>query len=188
MPETAQKVADMLNTKLRSVEQISEFGIEKEYHVTDKPEVLFPRFDVKEILKKAEEIKAEQIKEFNRENGAPEPEKVESKPTIEFADFEKVELKVGTIVDSVKVEGSDKLLKNTVKLGSETRTIVSGIAKTYKPEDIIGKQVVVVTNLAPRKLKGILSEGMILCAYDDETKDLALVSPISNFKDGCEVS
>ena len=188
MPETAQKVADMLNTKLRSVEQISEFGLEKEYHVTDKPEVLFPRLDVKEILKKAEEIKAEQIKEFNRENGAPEPEKVESKPTIEFADFEKVELKVGTIVDSVKVEGSDKLLKNTVKLGSETRTIVSGIAKTYKPEDIIGKQVVVVTNLAPRKLKGILSEGMILCAYDDKTQDLALISPITNFKDGCEVS
>ena len=117
-----------------------------------------------------------------------EPEKVESKPTIEFADFEKVELKVGTIVDSVKVEGSDKLLKNTVKLGSETRTIVSGIAKTYKPEDIIGKQVVVVTNLAPRKLKGILSEGMILCAYDDKTQDLALISPITNFKDGCEVS
>ena len=188
MPETAQKVADMLNTKLRSVEQILEFGLEKEYHVTDKPEVLFPRLDVKEILKKAEEIKAEQIKEFNRENGAPEPEKVESKPTIEFADFEKVELKVGTIVDSVKVEGSDKLLKNTVKLGSETRTIVSGIAKTYKPEDIIGKQVVVVTNLAPRKLKGILSEGMILCAYDDKTQDLALISPITNFKDGCEVS
>ena len=188
MPETAQKVADMLNTKLRSVEQISEFGLEKEYHVTDKPEVLFPRLDVKEILKKAEEIKAEQIKEFNRENGAPEPEKVESKPTIEFADFEKVELKVGTIVDSVKVEGSDKLLKNTVKLGSETRTIVSGIAKTYKPEDIIGKQVVVVTNLAPRKLKGVLSEGMILCAYDDKTQDLALISPITNFKDGCEVS
>ena len=188
MPETAQKVADMLNTKLRSVEQISEFSLEKEYHVTDKPEVLFPRLDVKEILKKAEEIKAEQIKEFNRENGAPEPEKVESKPTIEFADFEKVELKVGTIVDSVKVEGSDKLLKNTVKLGAETRTIVSGIAKTYKPEDIIGKQVVVVTNLAPRKLKGILSEGMILCAYDDKTQDLALISPITNFKDGCEVS
>ncbi len=188
MPETAQKVADMLNTKLRSVEQISEFGIEKEYHVTDKPEVLFPRLDVKEILKKAEEIKAEQIKEFNRENGAPVTEKVESKPTIEFADFEKVELKVGTIVDSVKVEGSDKLLKNTVKLGSETRTIVSGIAKTYKPADIIGKQVVVVTNLAPRKLKGILSEGMILCAYDDKTQDLALISPITNFKDGCEVS
>ena len=112
----------------------------------------------------------------------------ESKPIIEFGDFEKVELKVGTIVDSVKVDGSDKLLKNTVKLGAETRTIVSGIAKTYKPEDIIGKQVVVVTNLAPRKLKGIVSEGMILCAYDEKTQNLALISPISTFKDGCEVS
>lgn len=188
MPETAQKVADMFNTKLRTVEQICEFGVEKEYHVTEKPEVLFPRFDLKEVLKKAEEIKAEQIKEFNKENGVKVEEKKESKPTIEFDAFEKVELKVGTITDSVKVEGSDKLLKNTVKLGNEVRTIVSGIAKTYKPEDIIGKQVVVVTNLAPRKLKGILSEGMILCAYDDNTGDLALVSPISNFKDGCEVS
>ncbi len=188
MPETAQKVADMFNTKLRTVEQICEFGVEKEYHVTENPEVLFPRFDLKEVLKKAEEIKAEQIKEFNKENGVKVEEKKESKPTIEFDAFEKVELKVGTITDSVKVEGSDKLLKNTVKLGNEVRTIVSGIAKTYKPEDIIGKQVVVVTNLAPRKLKGILSEGMILCAYDDNTGDLALVSPISNFKDGCEVS
>lgn len=188
MPETAQKVADMFNTKLRSVEQISEFGLEKEFHVTSNPEVLFPRFDLKEVLKKAEVIKAEQIKEFNKENGVKVEEKTESKPTIEFDTFEKIKLKVGTIIDSVKVEGSDKLLKNTVKLGNEVRTIVSGIAKTYKPEDIIGKQVVVVTNLAPRKLKGILSEGMILCACDDENQNLALISPISNFKDGCEVS
>lgn len=188
MPETAQKVAKMFNTKLRTVEEVSNFAVVDEYKVTDAPEVLFPRFDIKEIQAKAEQIKAEQIKEFNKENTVKVEEVKKGKEIIEFDAFEKVELKVGTILNSEKVEGSDKLLKNTVKLGEEVRTIVSGIAKTYKPEDIIGKQVVVVTNLAPRKLKGILSEGMILCAYDDETKDLALVSPISNFKDGCEVS
>ncbi len=188
MPETAQKVAKMFNTKLRTIEEISNPAFVSEYKVTDSPEVLFPRFDIKEIQAKAEQIKAEQIKEFNKENSVKVEEPKKGKETIEFDAFEKVELKVGTILNSEKVEGSDKLLKNTVKLGEEVRTIVSGIAKTYKPEDIIGKQVVVVTNLAPRKLKGILSEGMILCAYDDETKNLALVSPISNFKDGCEVS
>ena len=188
MPTVTQKVAEMFSTTLKNVESVSKFGEVAEYNVTATPEVLFPRLDIKEVLAKAEIIKQEQIKEYNKENGIVVEEPKPSKPTIEFGDFEKVELKVGTIVDSVKVEGSDKLLKNTVKLGNETRTIVSGIAKTYKPEDIIGKQVVVVTNLAPRKLKGILSEGMILCAYDEATQNLALVSPITTFKDGCEVS
>ena len=129
------------------------------------------------------------MNKYNLENKPVETvEENTSKPIINFDDFEKVELKVGTILNSEKVEGSEKLLKNTVKLGDETRTIVSGIAKTYKPEDIIGRQVVVVTNLAPRKLRGIMSEGMILCAFDEKTNDLALISPISQFKDGCEVS
>lgn len=189
MPATAEKVAHMMGTKLRTVDTITKFGYEEQYHVTDTPEVLFPRLDIKDVMKKAEEIKEKQIKEYNLENKPVETvEENTSKPIINFDDFEKVELKVGTILNSEKVEGSEKLLKNTVKLGDETRTIVSGIAKTYKPEDIIGRQVVVVTNLAPRKLKGIMSEGMILCAFDEKTNDLALISPISQFKDGCEVS
>lgn len=189
MPATAEKVAHMMGTKLRTVDTIITFGYEEQYHVTDTPEVLFPRLDIKDVMKKAEEIKEKQIKEYNLENKPVETvEENTSKPIINFDDFEKVELKVGTILNSEKVEGSEKLLKNTVKLGDETRTIVSGIAKTYKPEDIIGRQVVVVTNLAPRKLKGIMSEGMILCAFDEKTNDLALISPISQFKDGCEVS
>ena len=188
MPETALKVEKMFNCDLRSVNQIENFGLVNSYTVVEKAEVLFPRFDVKEILKKAEEIKELQIKEYNKENKIEVKDEKMGKEIIDFSAFEKVELKVGTVLNSVKVEGSDKLLCNTVKIGNETRTIVSGIAKTYKPEDVIGKQVVVVTNLAPRKLKGILSEGMILCAYDDETGNLALVSPISEFKDGCEVS
>ncbi len=189
MPATAEKVAHMMGAKLRTVDTIATFGYEEQYHVTDTPEVLFPRLDIKDVMKKAEEIKEKQIKEYNLENKPVETvEENTSKPIINFDDFEKVELKVGTILNSEKVEGSEKLLKNTVKLGDETRTIVSGIAKTYKPEDIIGRQVVVVTNLAPRKLKGIMSEGMILCAFDEKTNDLALISPISQFKDGCEVS
>lgn len=188
MPTVANKVANMFNSNLRNIDNISKFGEVDGYEVVSNPEVLFPRLDIKDVLAKAEKIKEEQIKEYNKENGIMVDEPKESKPIIEFGDFEKVELKIGTIVDSVKVEGSDKLLKNTVKFDTETRTIVSGIAKTYKPEDIIGRQVVVVTNLAPRKLKGIVSEGMILCAYDDKTQDLALISPISTFKDGCEVS
>lgn len=189
MPATAEKVAHMMGAKLRTVDTITTFGYEEQYHVTDTPEVLFPRLDIKDVMKKAEEIKEKQIKEYNLENKPVETvEENTSKPIINFDDFEKVELKVGTILNSEKVEGSEKLLKNTVKLGDETRTIVSGIAKTYKPEDIIGRQVVVVTNLAPRKLRGIMSEGMILCAFDEKTNDLALISPISQFKDGCEVS
>lgn len=189
MPATAEKVAHMMGAKLRTVDTITTFGYEEQYHVTDTPEVLFPRLDIKDVMKKAEEIKEKQIKEYNLENKPVETvEENISKPIINFDDFEKVELKVGTILNSEKVEGSEKLLKNTVKLGDETRTIVSGIAKTYKPEDIIGRQVVVVTNLAPRKLRGIMSEGMILCAFDEKTNDLALISPISQFKDGCEVS
>ena len=188
LPTVAEKVVAMFNTTLKSEDGVKTFGVANEYTVTQTPEVLFPRLDIKDVLAKAEIIKQKQIEEYNRENGIVVEEPKPSKPTIEFADFEKVELKVGTIVNSEKVEGSDKLLKNTVKLGAETRTIVSGIAKTYSPEDVIGKQVVVVTNLAPRKLKGIMSEGMILCAYNDKTSDLALISPISEFKDGEEVS
>ena len=188
LPTVAEKVVAMFNTTLKSENGVKTFGVVNEYTVTQTPEVLFPRLDIKDVLAKAEIIKQKQIEEYNRENGIVVEEPKPSKPTIEFADFEKVELKVGTIVNSEKVEGSDKLLKNTVKLGAETRTIVSGIAKTYSPEDVIGKQVVVVTNLAPRKLKGIMSEGMILCAYNDKTSDLALISPISEFKDGEEVS
>lgn len=188
LPTVAEKVVAMFNTTLKSEDGVKTFGVANEYTVTQTPEVLFPRLDIKDVLAKAEIIKQKQIEEYNRENGIVVEEPKPSKPTIEFADFEKVELKVGTIVNSEKVEGSDKLLKNTVKLGAETRTIVSGIAKTYSPEDVIGKQVVVVTNLAPRKLKGIMSEGMILCAYNDKTSDLALISPITEFKDGEEVS
>ena len=109
------------------------------------------------------------------------------KEMISIDDFDKIELKVGTIIASKKMENADKLLKNTIQIGNEKRTIVSGIAKYYKPEDIIGKQVVVVTNLKPVKLRGVLSEGMILCAYNTEKDKLVIVSPKRKMPTGTTV-
>ncbi len=182
MPNIALEVVAMFNTNLRDVSNINLFGLEKEIVVTNNARVLFPRYDLKDIMEKAKAIQEKQIKEYEKENA-----KVETKPQIVFDDFEKVELKVGTILNSEKVEKSDKLLKNTIKIGNETRTIVSGIAEHYKPEDIIGKQVVVVTNLAPRKIRGIESNGMVLCAFNDETKTLKIISPEKEVEDGITV-
>lgn len=109
------------------------------------------------------------------------------KEMISIDDFDKIELKVGTIVASEKIEKAEKLLKNTVQIGEETRTIVSGIAKYYKPEELVGKQVVVVTNLKPVKLRGVLSEGMILCAYNTEKDKLVIVSPKKKIASGTTV-
>ena len=184
MPQTALNVAKMFNVKLRTINNINVFDLEKVVTVTNNPTALFPRFDIKEILKQAEVIKQQQLKEFQAENTVlPNDKKAE----IVFDDFEKIELKVGTILNSEKVEKSDKLLKNTIKIGKEVRTIVSGIAEYYNPQDIIGKQVVVVTNLAPRKIRGIESNGMVLCAFNDETKTLCLVSPEKVVEDGITV-
>ena len=182
MPNIALEVVAMFNTNLRDVNNIKLFGLEKEIVVTKNARVLFPRFDLKDIMEKAKAIQEKQIKEYEKENA-----KVKTKPQIVFDDFEKVELKVGTILNSEKVEKSDKLLKNTIKIGNETRTIVSGIAEHYKPEEIIGKQVVVVTNLAPRKIRGIESNGMVLCAFNDETKTLKIISPEKEVEDGITV-
>ena len=103
---------------------------------------------------------------------------------IDIDYFDKVKLAIGTVIASEKVEKADKLLKNTIRINGVDKTIVSGIAKFYNPEDIIGKQVVVVTNLKPVKLRGILSEGMVLCAVDDKTKDLSLISPTKTMPEG----
>ena len=181
MPETSAKVLAQLNAQKRPMDSLDIFGMYKSgTKVVEKPEILFARLDAKETLEKIE-AKLEQPKE--EEKPAEEPE------YIDIDDFCKVNVKIGKILACEKVEGSSKLLKSTVQIGSETRTIASGIAKWYSPEDMVGKKVVVVTNLPPRKMmKGkIVSEGMILAA-EDENGNLGVLTVDGNIGDGAEVN
>ena len=155
----------------------------------DKGQNLFPRLDVKS------EIEFLDTPNAPAQKAEPAPaakeEKAEDKAnTVNFItidDFAKTQLLTGKIVNSEKVEGADKLLKNTVQIGNETRTICSGIAKYYKPEEVIGKTVVVVANLPPRKLRGIESQGMLLCAVDEKNDTLSLITVDREMPSGCEV-
>ena len=181
MPETSAKVLAQLNAQKRPMDSLDIFGMYKSgTKVVEKPEILFARLDAKETLEKIE-AKLEQPKE--EEKPAEEPE------YIDIDDFCKVNMKIGKILACEKVEGSSKLLKSTVQIDSETRTIASGIAKWYSPEDMVGKKVVVVTNLPPRKMmKGkIVSEGMILAA-EDENGNLGVLTVDGNIGDGAEVN
>lgn len=192
MPKTTQKVLEKLNVKPREYSSLNDFGNEKCFNISEGPIMLFPRFDLKEVLEKGEKIKQEQLKEYNKmienENKNQE-ENIEqnSKPEIVFDDFEKIELKVGTILSAEKVENADKLLKFNVKIGNEERVIVSGVAEHYKPEYMINKNVVVCTNLKPRKIKGIESKGMILYAENEESGKLLFITPEKDIESGSEV-
>ncbi len=184
MPETCKKVLANLNVEARDFSKLNKFGLLKETKVAEKVDALFPRLDIKEIMAKAEEIKQKQLEEFKKENG----ETVEEQKKDEFItidDFDKVKIKVGEILACERVEKADKLLKSQVKIGDEVRTIVSGIAKYYSPEEMVGKRVLVVTNLAPRKLRGIESSGMILCAENGE--DLCLATIEKDLPSGSEI-
>ena len=181
MPETSAKVLAQLNAQKRPMDSLDIFGMYKSgTKVVEKPEILFARLDAKETLEKIE-AKLEQPKE--------EEKPVEEPEYIDIDDFCKVNMKIGKILACEKVEGSSKLLKSTVQIGSETRTSASGIAKWYSPEDMVGKKVVVVTNLPPRKMmKGkIVSEGMILAA-EDENGNLGVLTVDGNIGDGAEVN
>jgi len=178
--EIPNKIFDKFETPahLRTFDSIKAFSVDNFGNKVEKGEAIFPRLDIEKELEYLNLESTTSKKEEKVE------EKVEEE-LITIDEFDKVKLAVGTIVNSEKVEKADKLLKNTVLINGVERTIVSGIAKHYNPEDVIGKQVVVVTNLKPVKLRGILSEGMILCAVDGE--ELSLVSPIKNMKDGSQV-
>jgi methionyl-tRNA synthetase len=151
-----------------------------------EPQLLFRKIEDFEIETQLEKLKKNTMSAETL-NTTPAPEQPVGKPNIQFDDFAKVELKVGTIVAAEKVEKADKLLKLSVDLGTETRTIVSGIALHYAPEEIVGKQVTVVTNLAPRKMRGIESNGMILMAEDKSGK-LHFVNPDGSVEPGSGVS
>ncbi len=206
MPKTSEKVFEFLNVKPRSFSCLNEFGLEECFDVRKETQILFPRFDVKEINKTAEIIKEKQILEHKKmlenekmiseeKNKQENNQKVENeenviqkgKPEIEYSDFEKIELKVGTIVASEKVENAEKLLKFSVKIGDEIRTIVSGVYPHYNPEYMLNKQVVVVANLKPRKIRGIESKGMILYAEDEKNGKLLFITPEKEIESGSEV-
>ena len=189
MPETSEKILAQLNTEKRTLEAMDQFGLYPNGNkVTEKPEILFARMDVKEVLEKVETMKAEEAKAAGEEENAQEESvvDVEKKPEITYDDFAKLQFQIGQIVKCEEVPKSKKLLCSQVKIGSETRQIVSGIKAWYKPDQMVGKKVMVVTNLKPAKLAGMLSEGMILCAEDDEG-NLALMTPEKDIKPGSEV-
>lgn len=189
LPETAQKIADYLNFPLRDLDGAETFGLYPSGNaIAENDEALFVRCDWKEIAPKIEEIQAAQRAEYERENGVQEKveEKEENMPQITIDDFAKVELKVGEIIACEKVKKSDKLLHETIRVGEEERSVVSGIAKFYTPEEMVGKKVVLVTNLKPVKLCGVLSEGMVLCA-EDENGNLSLLSPEKVMPSGAKI-
>ena len=200
LPETAEKIVAQLNTSLRDLDDLDKFGLYVSgTKVTDKPEILFQRLDAKEVMSKVEAIQAAQKAEYEAEQAklglAPEGKSednedvidIEAKPEITFDDFEKMQFQVGEIVACEAVAKSKKLLCSQVKIGSQTKQIVSGIRKYYSPEEMVGKKVMVLVNLKPAKLAGVLSEGMLLCAEDAEG-NLALLTPEKPMPAGAEIA
>ena len=210
LPETAEKIVAQLNTTLRAYEDLDKFGLyESGKTVTDKPEILFARLDAKEVMPKVEAIQAAQKAEYEKEQarlagGVPasapcyeQPQKddasgqgaidIEPKAEITFEDFEKLQFQVGEIIACEAVEKSKKLLCSQVKIGSQVKQIVSGIRKYYSPEEMVGKKVMVLVNLKPAKLAGVLSEGMLLCA-EDADGSLALLTPEKPMPAGAEIA
>ncbi len=163
IPSTAQKILDQINTDARDFDSLKEFGVYKSgTKVVEKPEMLFARLDPKEIAKKVSEIEAKQKASIKKAK-----EKLETKEEITIDDFSKIELKVGTVLKCEKHPNADKLLVSQIDIGEDQpRQIVSGIAELYKPEEFVGRKVVVVSNLKPAKLRGVESQGMILAGGD----------------------
>ena len=211
MPSTSEKILAQLGTEKRSLKEMDTFGLYPNGNrVVEKPEILFARMDIKEVLEKVEAMKAQENAksgapeanaagasqeannaaqdgaESGSENGAEDGMDVEKKPEITYDDFSKLQFQIGEIVKCEEVPKSKKLLCSQVQIGSETRQILSGIKAWYKPEDMVGRRVMVVTNLKPAKLAGMMSEGMILCAEDDEG-NLSLMVPEKKIKSGSEV-
>ena len=192
MPETADKILQQLSTKERAMEELNQFGLYKDgTKVTSTPQILFARLDLKEVLEKVEARQADQ-KQNNSTDNEVENNKdetvidIEAKPEISYEDFAKLQFQVGEIIACEEVKKSKKLLCSQVKIGSQIKQIVSGIKAHYTPEEMVGKKVMVVVNLKPAKLAGLISEGMILCA-EDADGNLALMIPDSPMPAGAEI-
>ena len=188
MPETSEKILAQLQTEKRELSAMDQFGLYPDGgKVTDKPEILFARMDLKEVMEKVEAMRAA---EAPKEEKKEEPEEavidIEAKPEITYDDFAKLQFQVGEIIACEAVKKSKKLLCSQVKIGSQVKQIVSGIRKYYTPEEMVGKKVMVLVNLKPAKLAGVLSEGMLLCAEDAEG-NLALMTPEKPMPSGAEI-
>ena len=203
MPETSEKILKQLNTEKRALQEMDVFGkYPSGNKVTDKPEILFARVDVKEVMEKVEAMQAAQRAEAEKkaeaaggqeraggeagEKEASDGIDVEAKPEITYDDFAKLQFQVGEIIACEAVPKSKKLLCSQVKIGSQVRQILSGIKAHYTPEEMVGKKVMVVTNLKPAKLAGMVSEGMLLCAEDAEG-NLSLMTPEKDMPAGAEI-
>ena len=198
LPETADRILAQLNAGMREYDDLDKFGLyENGNKVTDKQEILFARLDAKEIMPKIDAIREAQKAEFEAEQKTlgelPETTEesgeaidIEAKPEIEYDDFMKMQFQVGEIISCEAVPKSKKLLCSQVKIGSQVKQIVSGIRKYYTPEEMVGKKVMVLVNLKPAKLAGVLSEGMLLCAEDAEG-NLALMTPEKAMPSGAEI-
>ena len=192
MPETTEKILAQLNAEKRSYEELDQFGLYVSGNkVTDQPQILFQRLDVKEVMEKVEVIQAKQKAAMAAASQEEEKEEeavidLEPKEEITFEDFGKMQFQVGEIISCEPVKKSKKLLCFQVKVGSQTRQIVSGTKAYYKPEDTIGMKVMVLTNLKPAKLAGMMSEGMLLCAEDAEG-NVCLMTPEKAMPAGAEI-
>ena len=189
MPETSEKILAQLNTKKRELDEMDTFGLYLSGNkVTDKPEILFARMDIKEVMAKVEEMRAAAAEAAKPAEEAAEDDGIDLEPKAEitYDDFAKLQFQIGEIVKCEAVPKSKKLLCSQVKSGTKTRQIVSGIKAHYSPEEMVGKKVMVVTNLKPAKLAGVVSEGMILCAEDAEG-NLSLMVPEKKMPAGAEI-
>ncbi len=184
MPSTSKEILKQLNAKSRTMDEMGVFGLYTSgTKVTDKPQILFARLGIKEVLEKVEEKKAA------AEAAAKEKDPVidiEPKENISFDDFAKLQFQVGEILSCEAVPKADKLLCSQVKIGSQVRQIVSGIRSSYTPEEMVGKKVMVLVNLEPRKIRGLVSEGMLLCA-EDADGNLSLMAPEKPMPAGAEI-
>ena len=181
LPETAEKIVKQLNTTLRDYDDLDKFGLyESGSRVTDTPEILFARLDIKEVMEKVAELHPA------KEECAEPVIDIEAKPEITFEEFGKMQFQVGEIIACEEVKKSKKLLCSQVKIGKEVKQIVSGIRAHYTAEEMVGKKVMVLVNLKPAKLAGVLSEGMLLCA-EDENGELSLMVPEKKMPSGAEI-
>ncbi|MBO4213437.1 MAG: methionine--tRNA ligase subunit beta, partial [Lachnospiraceae bacterium] len=185
MPETTDKILGQLNVTSRVYETLNQFGLYPSGNkVTDAPEILFARFDEAEVLAKVAEMHPEDTSETKSDDikGVD----IEKKPAIMYDDFAKLQFQVGLILECEEVPKSKKLLKSIIQVGNEKRQILSGIKQWYKPEDLIGKRVMVLANLEPKMIAGYESQGMVLCAEDDEG-NLCVMEPAKDLKPGSEI-